>query len=111
MAGGDEVVRNLRDWAERRRAAVVALAQDWAGELEARAKKNAPWKDRTGNARNGLTGGVLLGRNEVKITLAHSVSYGVFLELARDGRYAILKPTLDAAVPEIYRTYERMWRE
>lgn len=109
MAGEQEVVRNLRDWAERRRAAVVALAQDWAGELEGRAKQDAPWTDRTGNARSGLRGETVVSRNQVKIALAHSVEYGVYLELANDGRYAILKPTLDAAVPEIYLAYKRLW--
>lgn len=109
MAGEREVVRNLRDWADRRRAAIVALAQNWAETIEGRAKENAPWRDRTGQARAGLRGETVAGRNEVKIALAHSVDYGVFLELARDGRYAILKPTLDAAVPEIYRTYKRLW--
>jgi hypothetical protein len=111
MSGADQVNRSLNDWAARRRAAVIALAQDWAGELEGRAKEEAPWKDRTGNARNGLRGETMVGRDEVKIALAHSIEYGVFLELARDGRYAILKPTLDAAVPQIYRTYERLWKE
>lgn len=111
MPGGDEVIRNLQDWAERRRAAVVALAEEWAGTVEGRAKENASWKDRTANARNGLRGETVVKRDEVLIALAHSVDYGIFLELARDGRYAILKPTLDAAVPEIYRTYERLWRE
>jgi len=111
MPGADEVIRNLENWAYRRRAAVIALAKDWAGKLEGRAKQNAPWKDRTGNARNGLKGEVAVGANEVKIALAHSVDYGVFLELANDGKHAILKPTLDAAAPEIYRTYERLWKE
>ena len=114
MPGGDEVIRNLKDWAERRRVAIVALAQDWAGTLEARAKKNAPWKDRTSNARNGLFGEAEISgfwRDEVLIKLAHSVEYGVFLELANDGKYAILKPTLDAAIPEIYATYEKLWKD
>jgi len=112
MPGADKVIGNLRDWGGRKKAAVVALAQNWAGNLEQEAKDNAPWQDRTGNARNGLKGEVVLvGRNVVKITLAHSVEYGVFLELANDGKYAILKPTLDAAVPEIYKIYERLWKE
>lgn len=109
MAGEQQVIRNLRDWGQRRRAAVVALAQNWAGTLEGRAKEKGSWQDRTGLARGGLRGEVIVGRNEVKIALAHSVEYGVFLELARDGRYAILKPTLDAAVPQIYATYKRLW--
>ena len=109
MAGSEQVISNLRGWAEKRPEAVVALAQDWAGQLEATAKQRAPWQDRTGNARAGLRGETVVGSNEVKIILAHSVDYGIFLELARDGRYAILKPTLDAATPDIYRTYKRLW--
>jgi len=109
VPGADEVTRNLRDWAARRRAEVIALAQVWAGTLEAQAKVNAPWVDDTGHARGGLTGSTYVAGSKVLIALGHTMSYGVFLELARDGKYAILKPTLDAAVPEIYQTYKRLW--
>ena len=112
MPGGDDVIRNLRDWGERKRAAAIALAQNWAGEIEARGKSRAPWRDRTGNARNGLFGSTQitgLAQNEIKIVIGHSVEYGVFLELANDGRYAVLKPTLDAAAPEIFESYRRLW--
>lgn len=109
MAGEQGVIRNLRNWEVRRRAAIVALAQDWAGTLEGQAKINAPWRDVTGHARGGLRGEIVVGRNQVIIALAHSMSYGVYLELANDGRHAILKPTLDAAIPDIYRTYKRLW--
>jgi len=111
MPGGEEVIGNMKDWAERRREAVIALAKNWAGQLEGRAKENAPWENRTHNARNGLFGTTELRglmRNEVVIRLGHSVEYGVFLELARDGRYAILKPTIDAAIPEIWDSYKRL---
>ena len=110
MAGADRVIKNLQAWADRQTAAVVALAQNWAGELEARAKEGRPWTDRTSNARQGLFGRVDVEGKTVFIRLAHSVYYGIFLELARDGKYAILKPTVDAAVPEIYRTYKELWR-
>jgi hypothetical protein len=111
VTGSGEVIRNLRNWATIRRAATVALAQNWAGTLEGRAKNDAPWQDRTGNARNGLFGAIEARTNEVIIKLGHSVEYGIFLELARDGRYAILKPTLDKAIPDIYRTYKKLWEE
>lgn len=114
MPGGDEVIKNLKDWGDRKRAAVVALAQDWAGTAEGRAKERASWTDRTANARGGLFGEVSVSgykRDEILIKLAHSMEYGVFLELANDGKYAILKPTLDDAVPEIYAAYERLWKE
>lgn len=107
--GADEVKRDLRSWATKQRAAVVALAGNWAGQLEGRAKTNAPWQDRTANARNGLFGSTEIRGNEVFIRLGHSMEYGVFLELARDGKHAVLKPTIDAATPEIFKSYKRLW--
>ena len=109
MPGADQVVSSLKAWADRRRGAIIALAQDWAGTLEAKAKEDRPWTDRTSNARTGLFGAVEVKGQQVLIRLGHSVEYGVFLELAQDGKYAILKPTLDAAVPDIYATYKRLW--
>lgn len=109
MSGAVEVNRNLDEWAKRQRLAVVALAKNWAGQLEGRAKQNAPWTDRTANARNGLFGSTAVEGHEVFIRLGHSMEYGIFLELARDGRHAVLKPTIDAAIPEIMRSYRRLW--
>ena len=107
--GSNEVKKNLQDWASRQRAAVIMLAKNWSGQLEGRAKAAAPWTDRTGNARNGLFGSTEVKGNEVKIILGHSMEYGIFLELANDGRFAVLKPIIDQAVPEIYDSYKRLW--
>lgn len=107
--GADEVKKNLRTWADRQRAAVIMLAKNWAGQLEGRAKTNALWTDRTGNARNGLFGSAEVKGNEVFIRLGHSIEYGIFLELANDGRFAVLKPTIDQAAPKIYDSYKRLW--
>lgn len=107
--GSNEVKKNLQAWADRQRAAVIALANTWAGQLEGRAKAAAPWTDRTGNARNGLFGSTEVKGNEVKIRLGHSMEYGIFLELANDGRFAVLKKTVDAAIPEISRDYKKLW--
>ncbi|MGV8164644.1 MAG: hypothetical protein ACLKAK_07290 [Alkaliphilus sp.] len=108
--GAAEVNRNMQAWVERQRFASLALARNWAGQLEGRAKTNAPWTDRTNNARAGLYGSAELRSEEVIIKLGHSMEYGIFLELARDGRYAILKPTINTALPEIYASYRRLWK-
>lgn len=81
MAGSglDDVRRNLDRWAEHRKARIIALGQNWAMELEGRAKQGALWTDKTGHARNGLFGEVVVGRDTATIILAHSVDYGVFL--------------------------------
>lgn len=71
--------------------------------VEAYAKLNAPWTDQTGMARAGLTASVGVDGGEVVLTLAHSVDYGIWLELIQDGSYAIIMPTLEALGPEILR--------
>jgi len=113
MPGGDRVIRNLLSWAERKRAATVALAQNWAGRLEGQMKSEQAsgsyWINRTHHALQRLSGQASVGRDAVRIVLAHGVDYGVYLELARDGQNAILGPTLNAAAPEILDSYRKVW--
>lgn len=107
-SGLDEVVRNLRGINDRQRAAVIALADTWAGSLEAKAKQEARWRDRTSHARQGLTGQVIGDRDAIVIVLAHSVWYGLWLERARNGQYAILNQIRDAHSQEIYDSFKRL---
>lgn len=60
------------------------------------AKANAPWTDRTGAARAGLSVDVSNAAGAIAMTLFHTVYYGIFLELKFGGRDAIIMPTLQA---------------
>lgn len=74
------------------------------------ARQNARWTDRTGNARNGLFARVnrsSMGKYE--LVLGHSVPYGLWLEVRWSGRYAIIKPTLDATGRELMTTMGRLF--
>jgi hypothetical protein len=62
-------------------------------EATAHMKNYAPWTDRTGNARSGLHAQEHFGPNVAELVLAHSVSYGIWLETRWNGRYAVLWPT------------------
>ena len=57
-------------------------------------KPNAPWTDRTGNARSGLNAHAEFPSNVFELVLAHSMWYGIFLELTNSGRYSILVPAM-----------------
>lgn len=71
-------------------------ARSLAEEIEAWAKDNAPWEDRTGDAREGLHAVVMQNkRDEVSIVLAHEVEYGPYLENVGGGMYAIILPTME----------------
>jgi hypothetical protein len=65
------------------------------------AKPNAPWTDRTGNARSGLFTkvNVIDKGASFEMIVAHSVSYGIWLEVRFSGKYAIIKPTIDYIGP------------
>lgn len=93
------------------RAGVHGVMQRWAPEIENWMKANAPWTDRTTHARQGLWSDVdLLGESTVSLILAHGMDYGIFLELANAGTYAIIGPALDYFAPRIWADIERMLR-
>lgn len=80
-----DVVGGLYRFANFTRAAAKTAAREAAIELEASMKRNAPWNDRTGNARRGLKAEYFedsdMGTDlNVGVRLSHSVYYGVFLE-------------------------------
>lgn len=95
----------LDKYGDRAWDAIEALADFIAVKLQNEARQDAPWQDRTGNARSGLVGDTIsdFAHKIVEIYLIHSVDYGVFLELARAGRYAIIAPTIERNLPEIKR--------
>jgi len=109
MAGGGEVISNLLKWAAEKRAGIEALGKVSASTIQNYARQNRRWQDRTGNARAGLNAGNFWQSPEVMIIfLAHAVSYGVYLELCNDGKYAILEESINKYREEIYNNLKRI---
>lgn len=80
-------------------------------KLQDEARRNAPWKDRTGNARSGLFSLVDDAAGSlVTIYLAHTMDYGVWLELGNGGRYAIIMPTIQRNLPTIKRMLDELFK-
>ena len=74
--------------------ALNLYATNAALKLQNYARDNAPWTDRTGHARQRLTGTTSRIDKGYRITLAHGVDYGKWLELAHEKKYAIIQPTI-----------------
>jgi len=55
-------------------------------------KQNAPWTDDTGAARTGLVAIPFSSGKSHEIFMAYSVYYGIWLEVANSGRYAVITP-------------------
>lgn len=88
--------------------ALFVLSVSYAPRIEAWMKQNAPWTDRTGNARQTLWAEAFDFADVVVLAFGHGVSYGVFLELANAGRYAVITPALDYFAPKIWQDAIRL---
>lgn len=97
-------LRRLPGWAKDLAKAVTAF---YAPQVENYARLNAPWSDQTGNARNGLIARASKENGWYGITLAHSVPYGIWLEVRWAGKYAIILPTVEAMGPKVMGTFNR----
>lgn len=64
-------------------------------------KTNAPWTDRTGAARGGITAISTGSGSTIEILMAYTVTYGIWLEIANDRRYAIITPGMRVIGNEI----------
>jgi hypothetical protein len=100
-----ELAKAVEQYGEKVLVAVAAVAQYVATEMQNAAKQNAPWTDRTGNARAGLFGTAEadFARKVVVLYLSHgaTLNYGVFLELAHGGKYAIIMRTMQSHYNEL----------
>ncbi len=103
-----ELVRGLSNARQEVRDAAYRIAEFQAPRVEAYMKINAPWTDRTGNARAGLRAQAYQDGSETGIVLYHSVPYGIFLETRWDGRLGIIDPTVAAMGPEVMAKFEHV---
>lgn len=107
----DQLKLNTKELDAKLGRAVYATVRFHDAGAEAWMKHNAPWKDRTTNARNGLFAkGVKISKNVAALVLAHSVSYGIYLELGT--RYMRARPIIVPALrlygPKVMRTFQKI---
>lgn len=83
------------------RVRLAKALQRFAAQAQDEMKTGAPWTDRTGAARASLTARANISATEGVITLSHGVDYGIWLEVANQGRYAIVGPTVASFGPKV----------
>lgn len=90
-------------------AVILMYSATKASEIQAKMKVNRPWTDRTGMAKTLLNAKVSQpNQTTVRITLAHGVDYGIWLELAHEKNYAIIAPTVKEEGPRIVSDLENL---
>ena len=106
--GADVIIKNLIAYEYKMRAAIYILADTGAKLMESWAKENAPWTDRTSNARQGIKGQAYWNSDTIIVTLSHSVNYGIWLELANHRNYAILEKSINAEKDTLIQNYKKL---
>lgn len=104
----DQILPSLKNGHKRMMEAAWITAQREAPNVENYMKNNAPWTDRTSNARNGLAARAYREGDSIGILLYHQVDYGIYLETRWGGKYAIINPTIDAEGPRVMAAYNRL---
>jgi hypothetical protein len=77
------------------RKAVQVFTEVQSQKVQDYMRNNAPWTDRTGNARGGLFAQARHSDAVNAIVFYHTMPYGIFLEVSNGGTYAIIVPTLN----------------
>lgn len=92
-----QLAKKLKTTDTKLRAALLLYSATKAAEYEAYMKMNRPWVDRTGLAKIRLNTKISQPSNEIlRMTLAHGVDYGIWLEVAHEKKYSIIGPTISA---------------
>lgn len=88
---------------------IHAVMEYQGGKAESHMKTSAPWRDRTGNARAGLSHTVMWHDKTHEIRLFHKMRYGIFLETRWAGRFAIILPTIQKFGPDTMRMLQGLF--
>jgi hypothetical protein len=106
----DSLVNQLKTLDARVDRFLVASVSYHATRSSAFARRTAPWTDRTSNARNGLFAKAERDRPKYRITISHSVPYGIWLETRFSGRFQVIRPTVDHESKELMQTVALLWQ-
>lgn len=112
---GKELDDNLAQFGEQINK-TITLTTDFAGDRGKSAMKlKAPWTDQTGNARAGLdvhvdhSGVGAIGFTQHLLTFLHGVDYGIWLEIANNGKFQIIMPTVVQVAQETMNAFKDMF--
>lgn len=105
-----DIAKNLIEKEIKTMAALNLYGDSASKEMEAYAKSNRPWQDRTGEARKRLKGNKKNIGTVVRCQIEHGVDYGIFLEMKNEGKYAILKPTVQAVGPKVVNGLDKIFK-
>ena len=96
-----KLIKGIAEREIKTKAALGLYADTVAKKMEAHAKGNKPWTDRTGRAKQSLNSSWKWMGDVARVELSHGVDYGIYLEFCNEKRYAIISPTINYISPKV----------
>lgn len=113
--GTEQVKKTISGIYERRIVVGYALSLQYAAYAIAwfrqQQQGNRFWKNRTYQAMDRMFTSGLKGNGYFGWRMAHGVSYGVYLELANDGRNQAIRPTMQKYIGRFLRDVEKLYAD
>lgn len=103
-----DLKRNLTTFGSKVNRNISAVMDYNAGYTTGWLKANAPWTDDTSAARTGLVTLPFNVGTQHELLMAYSVSYGIWLEIANSGRYAVITPAMRIVGAKIMRDMQML---
>jgi hypothetical protein len=107
----NKVKRNISNRFELRKVKLYALSLDYAGRIINDFRSLQPggqletgvWTNQTTNARNTMFSRAFKHDSEVGFFLSHFEHYGIYLELANDRKYEVIRPLIKKYARPFYK--------
>ena len=102
----------LDKWGDDVFVAIKAIADKVATQAQNDMRQNAPWTDRTGNARSALfSEAERFAEDAVVIYFSHgsAIFYGAMLELGHGMKYAIIAPSIQRVLPDLKKMLDNLF--
>lgn len=99
---------NIRNFDKKLNRNVAAVFDYNAAYTTGWMKRNAPWHDDTGAARSGLVTIPFNSGNKHELLMAYSVTYGIWLEVANSGQWAIITPAMRIVGNKVMNDLQRL---
>lgn len=113
LDGLRRTVRNISSIYERRRVALYALSLETAAralnEFRALQAQNFFWTNQTGEAMRRVFTRAFRRDDAIGWIMAHGVEYGVYLELANDGRHQAIRVIVRKYADQFFREARRIY--
>lgn len=105
-----QALKRMTEIKQRSMFAAEKVAQSGATKMEGEAKRDAPWTDRTGLARQTIRGVSGWQGKKLRCGITGNMEYSPYLEKCNEGQNAVLWPTVQRNQEQLMEQFKKVVR-